>query len=285
VTAVVIDGNALARNVYADLTRRVAALDAAGIRPGLAAVQVGDNPASTIYVGRKVKACTAIGVHSEVHKLAEDATEAELLALVARLNQDVTVHGILVQLPLPRHMHAETVTQAIAVEKDVDGFTHVNLGGLLAGRALFAPCTPSGVMALLDHYRIAMEGRHAVVIGRSNEVGKPMSLLLVNRGATVTVCNSKTPDLAGHTRRADILVVAAGKPALVTRDMVKEGAAVIDVGINRLPDGKICGDVDYAGALTRAGYITPVPGGVGPMTVALLIANTVIAAERRLREK
>lgn len=279
-SAVVIDGAALARTVYGQLAERVRKLADAGVRPGLGAIQVGDDPASTIYVGGKVKACSATGIHSEVRKLSANVTEVEILDAIDAFNRSPSIHGILVQLPLPSHISAERVTQSIAVHKDVDGFTWQNLGALVAGHPALAPCTPSGVMAMLDHYRIPIEGRSAVVIGRSTEVGKPMALMLIARGATVTVCNSRTRDLPGITAAADILVVAAGKVGLVTAGMIKPGAAVIDVGINRRPDGKICGDIDYAGVAERAGFVTPVPGGVGPMTVAMLIANTVAAAER-----
>jgi methylenetetrahydrofolate dehydrogenase (NADP+)/methenyltetrahydrofolate cyclohydrolase len=283
VSAVVIDGAALARSVYGKLAERVRKLADAGVRPGLGAIQVGDNPASTIYVGGKVKACSAIGVHSEVRKLPADVTEAAILAAIEAFNRSPAIHGILVQLPLPSHVSAERVTQAIAVEKDVDGFTWHNLGALVAGHPALAPCTPTGVMAMLDHYAIPLEGRRAVVIGRSTEVGKPMALMLIARGATVTVCNSRTRNLPEITAAADILVVAAGKAGLVTAGMIKPGAAVIDIGINRRADGKICGDIDYAGVAEVAGFVSPVPGGVGPMTVAMLIANTVVAAERMSR--
>jgi methylenetetrahydrofolate dehydrogenase (NADP+)/methenyltetrahydrofolate cyclohydrolase len=281
-TASLLDGAAIARSVFADLQKRVATLRGAGVRPGLATVVVGDNAASRIYVRNKVKACDEVGVHGEVHALSADCSEAEVLAKVRELNANPAIHGIIVQLPLPRAVDAARVTQSIAVEKDVDGFNWSNLGALVDGHPQLVPCTPLGVMQMLDHAGVPLEGRHAVVIGRSSIVGKPMALLLIARGATVTVCNSKTRDLAAHTRTADVLVAAVGKAKLVTADMVKPGAAVIDVGINRLPDGKLAGDVDFDAVKEVAGLISPVPGGVGRMTVAMLVSNTVSAAERRL---
>lgn len=282
-TALVLDGAAIAQDVFSELKPRVAALKAAGAPPGLATVLVGDNPASRVYVRNKAHACAEVGLHAEVHELPADCSESRLMAQVAALNGNDAIHGIIVQLPLPRAIDAQRVLQSIALEKDVDGFNWSNLGALVDGHPQLVPCTPLGVMRMLDHARIALEGRHAVVIGRSSIVGKPMALLLIGRGATVTVCNSRTPDLASYTRTADVLVVAAGRPKLVTADMVKEGAVVIDVGINRLPDGKLAGDVDYDAVKARAGAITPVPGGVGRMTVAMLVSNTVLAAERRFK--
>ena len=281
-TASLLDGAAIARQVFTDLQARVAALRAAGVQPGLATVVVGDNPASRVYVRNKVRACEEVGVHGEVHALAADTSEAELLAKVRELNGNPAIHGIIVQLPLPRGIEASRVLQSIALEKDVDGFNWSNLGALVDDRPQLVPCTPLGVMRMLDHAGVALEGRHAVVIGRSSIVGKPMALLLIARGATVTVCNSKTRDLASHTRSADVLVAAVGKAKLVTADMVKRGAAVIDVGINRLPDGKLAGDVDFDAVKEVAALVSPVPGGVGRMTVAMLVANTVLAAERSL---
>jgi methylenetetrahydrofolate dehydrogenase (NADP+) / methenyltetrahydrofolate cyclohydrolase len=276
----IIDGNAIARDARAALRVQVAALTAAGRRPGLAVVQVGDNPASKVYVRNKTRACEETGVLSRQLDLPADTTQAALLAHVERLNADPAIHGILVQLPLPASISVERVLEAIAPEKDVDGFHPCNTGLLAAGRPRFVPCTPAGVMSLLDHERIALEGKHAVVVGRSNIVGKPVALLLLGRGATVTVCHSKTRDLGAVTREADVLVVAAGRPNLIGRDAVKAGAVVIDVGINRLPDGRLAGDVDARSVAGIASHLTPVPGGVGPMTIAMLIGNTVLAAQR-----
>lgn len=278
--AKLIDGTAIARHILSQLEQRVSALKKLGVQPGLAAVLLGDDPASRIYVRNKVRACTEVGLHSEVHHFGSDCTEEELRATIDKLNRDPLIHGVIVQLPLPPHLDAEPLLQTVATDKDIDGFGWHNLGALLAGHPLFVPCTPLGVMAMLDHAGIALEGRNAVVVGRSVSVGKPLALLLMARGATVTVCHSKTGDLARHTRSADVLVAAVGRPRLITADMVKAGAAVIDVGINRQPDGKLVGDVDFAGVSEKAAYITPVPGGVGRMTVAMLIANTVAAAER-----
>lgn len=281
-TAILLDGAAIARQVYSRLEPRVAALNKQGVRPGLAAVEVGGHPASLVYIRNKVRACAAAGLHSEVHGFTADCSESALLAALDKLNRNSLIHGIIVQLPLPDGLDAGRIVQSIAVEKDVDGFGWRNLGALIAGHPLFVPGTPLGVMTLLEHAGIAVEGRHAVVVGRSTVVGKPMALLLIARGATVTVCNSKTVDLGNFTRQADILVVAAGKAGLVTGDMVKPGAVVIDVGINRRADGKLVGDVDFESVKKKASHLTPVPGGVGPMTVVMLIANTVSAAERSI---
>ena len=278
--AAVIDGAAAARAIYIGLKERVAVLARTGVRPGLAAVQVGDDPASKIYLRNKVRACDEVGVYSEVHKLDAGCTQDALFAEVEKLNRNPAIHGILLQLPLPGHFDADRIAQTVAPHKDVDGLTWASLGALVAGRPIFEPCTPAGVISLLDGAGVVLDGRHAVVVGRSVIVGKPMALMLMARGATVTVCHSRTRDLGEQSRRADILVAAIGKPRFIGRDMVKRGAAVIDVGINRLPDGKLAGDVDYAAVREVAGCITPVPGGVGPMTVAMLIANTVRAAER-----
>ena len=279
-TAQLIDGAALAREKIVKLKQIVASLHAQGIHPGLATVQVGDDAASRIYVRNKVRACTEAGVNSIHHDLPGSSSEGEVLQLLAQLNFDPKVHGIIVQLPVPKHLDARRLSQAIAVAKDVDGFNWQNLGALVEGAPGILPCTPRAAMVMLDSVKIPVEGRHAVVVGRSNIVGKPVALLLIARGATVTVCNSRTPDLGAVTRQADILVVATGKAGLITYNMVKRGAAVIDVGINRLPTGKIVGDVAFDEVKEIAGWITPVPGGVGPMTVAMLVENTVNAAAR-----
>jgi len=275
-----IDGNAIARELRVGLIRRVAALAAGGVRPGLAVIQVGNHPASTVYVRNKIKACGEAGLYSEHIELPAGADESTLLGRIRILNNDARIHGILVQLPLPPGLSAERVLEALAPAKDIDGFHPTNIGLLAIGNPRFVPCTPLGVMKLIEHEEIAVQGRHAVVVGRSNIVGKPMALLLVQKGATVTICNSGTPDLGAMTSQADILVVAAGKPKLVTAGMVKPGAVVIDVGINRLADGKLIGDVDFQNVLGTASCITPVPGGVGPMTIAMLLENTVMSAER-----
>jgi len=278
--AKIIDGTAISREIYAGLRERVAALGRGGVRPGLAAVQVGDNPASEIYLRNKVRACDAVGIHSEVHHLAAGSPQDVVLATLEKLNRNPRLHGILLQLPLPPLLDAERVMQSITPEKDVDGLTWGSLGSLVAGRPVFEPCTPAGVIVLLERSGITMDGRHAVVVGRSVIVGKPVALMLMAQGATVTVCHSRTHGLADHTRRADILVAAVGRTRLINGEMVKPGAAVIDVGINRLPDGKLAGDVDFQSVRGVAGCITPVPGGVGPMTIAMLMSNTVHAAER-----
>ena len=281
-SAQLIDGAALAREKLNQLKQRVVQLRARGVTPGLATVLVGADPASRIYIRNKARACAEAGVNSIHHDVPESASEGDVLDLVNRLNRDPAVHGIIVQLPLPKQLHAQRLSQAIAVEKDVDGFNWLNLGALVEGAPGITPCTPRAAMAMLDHANVAMEGRHAVVVGRSTIVGKPAALLLIARGATVTVCNSRTPDLGAVTRQADILVVATGRAHLITGNMVKPGAAVIDVGINRLPSGKLAGDVAFDEVKQVAGWITPVPGGVGPMTVAMLVENTVDAAARRV---
>jgi methylenetetrahydrofolate dehydrogenase (NADP+)/methenyltetrahydrofolate cyclohydrolase len=281
----VIDGVAAAREVYARLRERVAALARADVRPALAAVLVGDNPASRIYLRNKTRACEEAGIRSEVLELPAACSARTLLATLEKLNADPGIHGILVQLPLPPQLDASLVAQSVAPAKDVDGLSWHNLGALMAGHPLFEPCTPRAVMALLERAGVEVDGRQAVVVGRSAIVGKPMALMLMARGATVTICHSRTRDLAAHTRRGDILVVAAGRAGLVTGDMVKPGAAVIDVGINRLPGGKLAGDVDFASVRAVAGCTTPVPGGVGPMTIAMVISNTVLAAELSVAPK
>ena len=273
--ATLLDGKALAASIRAEARNALAAL---GVRPGLAVVLVGDDPASRVYVRNKVRACEETGIYSELHALPADTAENEVLERVQALNRDPRIHGILVQLPLPAAFDTARVLAAVSPRKDVDGFHAENLGALVAGRAKLVPCTPAGILRLLDHAAIPIAGRHAVVIGRSTIVGKPAALLLLQRDATVTICHSKTQDLGAQARRADILVVAAGRPKLVGADMVKPGACVIDVGTHRLPDGSLAGDVDFAAVREVAGWITPVPGGVGPMTVAMLILNTIAAA-------
>jgi methylenetetrahydrofolate dehydrogenase (NADP+)/methenyltetrahydrofolate cyclohydrolase len=280
-TAQLIDGAALSAQLRSALKQRAAALTASGRRPGLAVMLVGEDPASRVYVRNKIKACGEVGIHSELYELPADAPEARVLERIRGLNADPKIHGILVQLPLPPQVSEEKVLDTIGVDKDVDGFHVHNLGSLVAGKDGFTPCTPAGCMAMLDHIRAPLEGREAVVVGRSNIVGKPMALMLLQRSATVTICTSRTRDLAAHTRRADVLVVATGKPRLVTGDMIKPGAIVIDVGVSRTADGKLVGDVDFASAREVAAWITPVPGGVGPMTIAMLLSNTVRSAERR----
>jgi len=279
-SAALIDGKAIAAMLRGELELRVARLAQRRIVPGLAVIVVGDDPASAIYVRNKARASREIGMRSEVHALGADVSEAAVVAFVAKLNADPAVHGILVQLPLPRAINPRAVIEAIAPEKDVDGFHYFNVGSLVSGEPAFYPCTPWGVMKMLEHEGVPVEGAHAVVVGRSSIVGKRMALLLLNAGATVTVCHSKTRDLGAMTRQGDILVAAVGRARLIRGDMVKPGAVVIDVGINRLADGRIAGDVDFEAAREVASRITPVPGGVGPMTIAMLLANTVKSAER-----
>ncbi len=279
-TARRIDGVALATQIREDVARRAALLTAHGVQPGLAVILVGDNPASQVYVKNKVAACHKAGLHSVLEQHPASMTEDQLLDRVRALNHDPSIHGILVQLPLPAHIDAHKVIETISAEKDVDGFHVSNAGLLMTGKPLFRPCTPYGIMKMLESEQATIRGAIAVVVGASNIVGKPMAMLLLAAGATVTLCNSKTRDLGFHTRQADILVVATGKPRMVTGDMIKPGAIVIDVGINRGEDGKLCGDVDFDSASLVASAITPVPGGVGPMTIAMLLVNTIEAAER-----
>ncbi|MBI5862354.1 MAG: bifunctional methylenetetrahydrofolate dehydrogenase/methenyltetrahydrofolate cyclohydrolase FolD [Rhodocyclales bacterium] len=281
----IIDGNALATTVRSELAERTAALKARGVTPGLAVILVGDDAASAVYVRNKAAACEKIGMHSLKFVYAADTAPAVVFAKIAELNADPAVHGILVQLPLPKHFDSDAILDAIAVEKDVDGFHAENVGALVQGKPRFIPCTPYGVMKMLESIGTKIRGAEAVIVGRSNIVGKPMALLLLNQGATVTVCHSQTRDLAFHTRRADILVAAVGRPKMITGEMVKPGATIIDVGINRLPDGKLCGDVDFESVQKVGAAITPVPGGVGPMTITMLLANTLEAAERVVMEK
>jgi methylenetetrahydrofolate dehydrogenase (NADP+) / methenyltetrahydrofolate cyclohydrolase len=274
----ILDGKSLAAATRAALKHRVEALVQRGVRPGLSVIIAGDDPASKLYVRNKTLAAGEIGVRSEVLEYKNDVSENELLDRVARLNANRDVHGILVQLPLPRQIDSARVLESIAPAKDVDGFHQANLGALMAGRPGVVPCTPLGCMRLIEHAGMQIAGRHAVVIGRSNIVGKPVAMLLLQKHATVTICHSKTPDIEAITKQADILVAAVGRTKLVTAAMVKPGACVIDVGINRLPDGKLAGDVDYDSVKEVAGWITPVPGGVGPMTIAMLLENCLNAA-------
>ncbi|MGY0195734.1 bifunctional methylenetetrahydrofolate dehydrogenase/methenyltetrahydrofolate cyclohydrolase FolD [Leptothrix sp. BB-4] len=285
-SAQLIDGNALSRQLRADVAQRAAALTARGITPGLAVILVGDNPASAVYVRNKVKACADSGLHSVLEKHDASMTQDELLARIDALNRDPAIHGILVQLPLPRHIDDHAVIEAISPAKDVDGFHVASAGALMVGRiggpsGGFKACTPYGCMKMLESIGMTdLRGQHAVVIGRSNIVGKPMAMMLLAANATVTVCHSGTADLAHHTRQADIVVAAVGKRNVLTAGMVKPGAVVIDVGMNRNDEGKLCGDVDFDGVRDVAGWITPVPGGVGPMTITMLLVNTIEAAER-----
>ncbi len=275
-----IDGAAIAKQFRAEVALRAAALNARGITPGLAVILVGDDPASAVYVRNKLRACVENGLHSVLERYDATMAQADLLARIEALNADPAIHGILVQMPLPRHLDAQRVIEAIAPAKDVDGFSVASAGRLLTGLPGLRPATPLGCMKLIQSTGIALRGKHAVVIGRSNTVGKPMALLLLQAHATVTVCHSATPDLALHTRQADIVVAAVGRRNTLIATMVKPGAVVIDVGINRDDAGKLCGDVDFAGVSQVAGWISPVPGGVGPMTIALLLANTLQAAEQ-----
>jgi methylenetetrahydrofolate dehydrogenase (NADP+)/methenyltetrahydrofolate cyclohydrolase len=277
-SARILDGKALAASVRASVKQSVARLAERGIRPGLAVVLAGSNPASRVYVRNKARACEETGVRSVVHEYDSSVEEGELLRRIAALNEDPAVHGILVQLPLPPQIDAARVLLAVSPEKDVDGFHPLNLGALLAGTPRLVPCTPAGVVRLIEHSGIAVAGRQAVVIGRSNIVGKPLALLLLQKDATVTISHSKSADLDSVTGQADILIAAVGRPKLVTAAMVKPGACVIDVGVNRLPDGSLAGDVDFDAVKNVAGWITPVPGGVGPMTIAMLLENCLKAA-------
>ena len=279
-TAQLIDGNALSKQLRAEVAVRAAKLTEKGITPGLAVILVGENPASQVYVRNKVKACQDAGLHSVLEKYPATMTEAELLARVDALNNDPSIHGILVQLPLPKHIDDHKVIESISPLKDVDGFHVASAGALMVGEPGFKACTPYGCMKMLESIGYDLRGKHAVVIGRSNIVGKPMAMMLLQSSATVTICHSATPDLAYHTRQADVVVAAVGKRNVLTADMVKPGAVVIDVGMNRDDDGKLCGDVDFAGVKEVASWITPVPGGVGPMTITMLLVNTIEAAER-----
>ena len=280
--AEIIDGKAVATAVRSRIRAEVDAfVQATGKRPGLAVVIVGEDPASQVYVRNKKRGCEEVGMHSEEYALPTETTEEELLALIDKLNNDSQIHGILVQLPLPAHLDAEKVILAINPEKDVDAFHPQNVGKIMIGNFSFLPCTPAGVMELLKHYEIDLCGKNCVILGRSNIVGKPQAMLMLKENATVTVCHSKTKNLAEVTKNADVLVSAIGKAGFVTADMVKEGAVVVDVGINRTADGKLCGDVDFAAVCEKASYITPVPGGVGPMTITMLLQNTLTAAKEQ----
>ena len=279
--AVIIDGKALSAKLKNNLKNQVETLKGEGIETCLAVIIVGDNPASRVYVNNKKKSCAELGIKSLEYALPEDTTEEELLSLIDELNSDDSVDGILCQLPLPKHICEKNVINSISPRKDVDAFHPENVGHIMIGDYTFLPCTPAGVMEMLKEYEIEIAGKNCVVVGRSNIVGKPMTMLLLKENATVTVCHSRTKDLASFTREADILVSAVGKVGLITADMVKENAVVIDVAINRLENGKLCGDVDFENVKEKASFITPVPGGVGPMTIAVLMKNTVKAAENR----
>lgn len=282
--AKIIDGRALAATIREQLRVRILALqEIHGVTPGLVVILIGEDPASAVYVASKVKACAQVGIRSHTIRCAAAVTTQDLVALIKALNADPAVHGVLVQLPLPSHINMAAVLDTIDVSKDVDGFHLYNIGGLVTGGTVFSPCTPFGVLRLLEHSGIPIEGQNVVVVGASNIVGKPTALMLMARDATVSICHAKTRNLAQYTILADILVVAAGVPSLIVPQMVKYGAVVIDVGINRLADGSIIGDVDFEGVAQKASYITPVPGGVGPMTVTMLLSNTVDAAARALR--
>lgn len=277
--AVMIDGKAVSARLRQKMAAEVAAMKEAGVVPGLAVVLVGENPASQVYVRNKIKACEELGIRSQDYRLPEDTTQEALLDLVGELNRREDIHGILVQLPLPGQIREEAVIAAIAPEKDVDAFHARNVGKIVQGSYNFLPCTPAGVMELIRSTGVPVQGKECVVVGRSNIVGKPMALLMLHENATVTICHSRTRDLGEVTRRADILIVAIGKANFITKDMVKPGAVVIDVGMNRDENGKLCGDVDFAGVEPVAGYLTPVPGGVGPMTITMLMGNTITAAK------
>lgn len=284
-TAKIIDGKAIAQEVRLEWKERAERLRAKGMKPGLAVIIIGDNPASRVYIRHKTKACADVGIHSELHEFPADAAEGAVLERIAALNAAPHIHGILVQLPLPPRFEVRTMLEAIAIHKDVDGFNLYNVGALVASDTVFPPCTPFGVLCMLEYSKIPIAGQNVVVVGASNIVGKPLASMLMKRDATVAITHIKTRDLAQWTILADILVVAAGKPNLITGPMVRTGAVVIDVGINRLPDGRLVGDVDFDAVKEKASYITPVPGGVGPMTVTMLLVNTIQAAERALEHQ
>ena len=275
-----IDGNALSRDIRQDIARRTAELNSLGVRPGLAVILVGEDPASQVYVRNKIKGCEDAGMYSVFEKYEATLPQAQLLDRIVALNNDPAIHGILVQMPLPKHIDPHRVIETIAVHKDVDGYSTLSAGELMTGAPGFNPCTPYGCMKLIASTGVRLRGKHAVVIGRSNTVGKPMAMMLLNERATVTICHSGTTDLRQHTLQADVVVAAVGRRNVLTADMVKPGAIVIDVGMNRTEAGKLCGDVDFAGVQQVAGFITPVPGGVGPMTITMLLANTLESAQR-----
>lgn len=284
-TAQIINGNLLAKDIREDIAKRAIALTAQGERPGLAVILVGDSAASMVYVMNKERACNDNGIYSVLEKYDADFSEAALLERIDALNKDPNIHGILVQLPLPDHIDERKVIEAITPEKDMDCFSVVNAGNLMVGHPTIRPCTPYGVMKMLESINYPIRGSHAVIVGASNIVGKPMAMLLLQAGATITICNSKTVDLSFHTKLADILIAATGRRNLITADMIKPGSVVIDVGVERDANGKLWSDVDFPNAKEVAGYITPVPGGVGPMTITMLLVNTIEAAERRLKQR
>jgi methylenetetrahydrofolate dehydrogenase (NADP+) / methenyltetrahydrofolate cyclohydrolase len=279
-TAQIINGKEIAQAVRQEIRKEVDDLKKQGYVPGLAVILVGDNQASQTYVRNKEKACLDLGMHSVLIKKPATLSQEELIANINELNQDDSIHGILVQLPLPEHINEKAIIEAISPEKDVDGFHPVNIGRMMTGQSTFLPCTPYGVMVMLQHINYNLEGKHVVVVGRSNIVGKPAGQLMLNANATVTICHSRTKDLAYYTKQADVIVAAVGKRNIITADHIKEGAVIIDVGMNRNDEGKLCGDVDYEGVLNKASYVTPVPGGVGPMTITMLMKNTVQSAQR-----
>jgi len=278
-SAKIIDGKAVSKKIREEIREEVEKLKSVGVHPGLAVVLAGDNPASRVYVKNKGEACRSAGIHSEEHKLPADVKESELIDIINRLNKDPRINGILVQLPLPLHINKELVLKSISPDKDVDGFHEINMGRLFIGQEGLIPCTPFGIIKLLEYYNIPVEGKFAVVVGRSNIVGKPVAMMLLHRNATVAICHTRTKNLKEVCLMGDILIAAAGRQGMITGDMVKEGAVVIDVGINRMDNGKLTGDVDFESASKKAGWITPVPGGVGPMTIAMLLYNTLKAAK------
>ena len=278
-SANIIDGKEVSKKIREEIREEVEKLKSAGVHPGLAVVLAGDNPASRVYVKNKGEACRSAGIHSEEHKLPADVKESELIDIINRLNKDPRINGILVQLPLPLHINKDLVLKSISPDKDVDGFHEINMGRLFIGQEGLIPCTPSGIIKLLEYYNIPVEGKFAVVVGRSNIVGKPVAMMLLHRNATVAICHTRTKNLKEVCLMGDILIAAAGRQGMITGDMVKEGAVVIDVGINRMDNGKLTGDVDFESASKKAGWITPVPGGVGPMTIAMLLYNTLKAAK------
>ncbi len=281
--AMIIDGKAIAAKLRIEIAADAAALSAVGVQPGLAVVLVGEDPASAVYVSMKEKACAATGIFSDEHKLPPETPEADLLALIDQLNNDSRIHGILVQLPLPGHINTEKVLEAISPLKDVDGFHPYNVGRLVVGKPLFQPCTPYGIMVMLKESGVSLAGKEVVVVGRSNIVGKPVAFMCLQEHATVTLCHSRSRDLAAHVGRADLVIAAVGKPEMIRGEWIKPGAVVIDVGVNRVGDKKLVGDVEFAAASERASAITPVPGGVGPMTITMLLYNTVQSAKRAVK--